>query len=53
MNSVRAGLFDKLVDEADVGESSSGHNFVVTSASTIGVEVLGADTTTVQVLGSG
>jgi len=40
MDGLGSGLFDELVDKSDVGEGTSGHNFVITSSGTISVEVL-------------
>jgi len=43
MDSLWTDLVDKLVDEPDVGEGSSGHDLVVSSSGTIGVVVLCLD----------
>lgn len=42
----------QLVEESDVGESSSDHDFVVSSASSVGVVVLLLDTSALEVLRS-
>ena len=42
-----------LVDEAHVGEGTTGHDLVVTSAGTVGVEVLGGDVALGEVAGGG
>ncbi len=41
----RTNLVDHLVNETDVGKSTTGHDLIITSAGTVGVEVLGGDTT--------
>lgn len=48
----RADLRYHLVDQADVGEGATGHNLIVTSAGTVGVEVLSLDSTLSEVAGS-
>lgn len=53
VDSLRSDLVDHLVDESGVGESTTGHDFIVTSSSTVGVEVLSLDVTFVQVSGGG
>lgn len=49
MDGIGTDLIHHLVDQSDVGESTSGHDFIVTSSSTVGVEVLVLDTTFVEV----
>lgn len=39
----------ELVDESDIGESTSGHDFVISSSSTVSVEILGLNTSLLEV----
>lgn len=45
-------FIDKLVDKSDVGESSSGHDLVISSSGTVGIVVLWSNTSFLQVSGS-
>jgi len=53
MHSGGSNLRHHLVDESNVGESTTGHDLIVTSAGTVRVEVLGGNTTLSEVTGSG
>lgn len=44
VNGGGTDLRNHLVDKTDVGESTTGHDLIVTSAGTVGVEVLGGNT---------
>lgn len=45
-------LWDHLVNEANVGKGATSHDLIVTSAGTVGVVVLGSNTTLLKVAGS-
>lgn len=49
VDSLWAGLFNKLVDDSDIGKSTSSHNFIITSSSTISVEIFRFDTSSDQI----
>ena len=53
VHGLGADLVNELVDEADVGEGTTSHDLVVTSAGTVGVEVLGGNTLLLEVASSG
>lgn len=49
MNSLRSNLVHHLVNESRVSESSSSHDLIVATSSTVGVEVLRLDVTLIEV----
>jgi len=53
MNCVGTDLFDHLVNESGIGEGTTGHNLIVTSAGAIRVEVLLSDAALSKVASSG
>jgi len=52
MNGLWSDLIDKLVDNSDVGESTSSHDFIVTSSGSICVVIFWLDTLAVKISGS-
>jgi hypothetical protein len=52
VNSLGGSLADHLVDQADVGEGTTNHDFVITTTSTVAVEVVLLNTTGFQVASS-
>lgn len=52
MNGGRSDFLDHFVDESDVGEGASGHNFVISSSGAVGVEVLLLDVAFLEVSSS-
>jgi hypothetical protein len=52
MDGLWADLVDQLVDESHIGESTSGHDLVIASSGTIGVEVFRADSSALKISGS-
>ena len=53
IDGLGSGLANELVDQTDVGEGTTGHDLVVTTPGTVGVELLGLNTVLVEVTGSG
>ena len=53
IDGLGSSLADELVDQTNVGEGTTGHNLVVTTPGTVGVELLGLNTVIVEVTGSG
>lgn len=53
VEGIGSDLVVHLVDESGVGEGSSGHDFVVSSSGSVGVEILSLDSSLFEVGGSG
>ena len=52
VDSLRSNLVDHLVDESGISECSSSHDFIVSSSSTVSIEVLLLDASLVEVSSS-
>lgn len=52
MDGCGSNLRYHLVDETDIGKGTTSHNLIITSARTVGVEILGGNSTISQIAGS-